>query len=112
MYVRAIAIGEKVLGPEHPDLAVWLSNRAGLLSICSSAVDSKVLTSTLSWFPLSLQGKLDEALVMKRKCLAIEERVLSPDQPQMAASLNNLAGLLSAQVGAGRIFQENSGDVL
>ncbi|CAN0523111.1 unnamed protein product [Ectocarpus sp. 8 AP-2014] len=34
LYVRAIAIGEKVLGPEHPDLAVWLNNRAGLLSIC------------------------------------------------------------------------------
>lgn len=31
LYVRAIAIVEKALGPEHPDLAVWLRNRAALL---------------------------------------------------------------------------------
>ncbi|CAN0411536.1 unnamed protein product [Ectocarpus sp. 8 AP-2014] len=32
LYVRAIAIGEKALGPEHPDLAVWLNNRGMLMS--------------------------------------------------------------------------------
>lgn len=30
-FVRAIAIGEKALGPEHPALAVYLNNRAVLL---------------------------------------------------------------------------------
>lgn len=29
LYVRAIAIGENALGPEHPDPAAWLNNRAG-----------------------------------------------------------------------------------
>lgn len=33
LYVRAIAIGEKALGPKHPDLSVWLVNRAGLLKL-------------------------------------------------------------------------------
>mmetsp|Transcript_23131 Transcript_23131/g.72501 ORF Transcript_23131/g.72501 Transcript_23131/m.72501 type:complete len:131 (+) Transcript_23131:247-639(+) len=31
LYRRAIAIGEKALGPAHPDLATWLTNLAGLL---------------------------------------------------------------------------------
>ena len=28
---RCIEIGEKSLGPDHPDLAVWLNNQADLL---------------------------------------------------------------------------------
>jgi hypothetical protein len=31
LYERAIAIGEKTLGPEHPDVATRLSNLARLL---------------------------------------------------------------------------------
>ncbi|MEL6338224.1 MAG: tetratricopeptide repeat protein [Pseudomonadota bacterium] len=31
LYERAIAIGEKALGAEHPDLATWLNNLAHLL---------------------------------------------------------------------------------
>ena len=30
LFQRAIAIGEKTLGPEHPDLATGLNNLAGL----------------------------------------------------------------------------------
>lgn len=36
--LRAIEIGEKALGPEHPDLSVWLNNRAVLLSAQVKAV--------------------------------------------------------------------------
>ena len=31
LYLRAIEIGEKTLGPDHPDLATLLNNRARLL---------------------------------------------------------------------------------
>ena len=31
LYLRAIEIGEKTLGPDHPDLATRLNNRAELL---------------------------------------------------------------------------------
>lgn len=31
LYLRAIQIGEKKLGADHPALATWLNNRAGLL---------------------------------------------------------------------------------
>lgn len=32
-FLRAIDIGEKVLGPVHPDLAIWLGSRGTLLHI-------------------------------------------------------------------------------
>ncbi|CAN0356259.1 unnamed protein product, partial [Ectocarpus fasciculatus] len=31
LYLRAIEIGERTLGADHPDLATRLNNRAGLL---------------------------------------------------------------------------------
>ncbi|CAN0531556.1 unnamed protein product [Ectocarpus sp. 8 AP-2014] len=34
LYERSLAIREKLLGPEHPDVAQSLNNRAGLLSNC------------------------------------------------------------------------------
>lgn len=37
LYLRAIEIGEKTLGPDHPDLGALL-NKRGLLRLCSSAV--------------------------------------------------------------------------
>ena len=33
LFHKAIEIGEKVLGKEHPDVAVWYSNRAGLFEM-------------------------------------------------------------------------------
>lgn len=32
LFKRAIEIGEKSLGSDHPDLAVWLHNRAWVLT--------------------------------------------------------------------------------
>ena len=39
LYARAIEIWEKALGPEHPNVATVLNNRAGLLRNCSSAIN-------------------------------------------------------------------------
>ena len=46
LYLRVIEIGEKTLGPNHPDLATRLNNRAGLLSICYSAFNSASFDNT------------------------------------------------------------------
>lgn len=46
LYVRAIAIGEKALGRDDPDLAVYLNNRAELLRAQVSGV-----TCPLEKFP-------------------------------------------------------------
>lgn len=74
LYRRAIAIQEKVLGPEHPDLAASLNNLAEL--------------SRIQW-------RYREAEALHERALAIREKALGPDHPLTAASLTNLARLYS-----------------
>jgi tetratricopeptide (TPR) repeat protein len=73
----ALAIREKVLGPEHPDKASSLNNLASLL--------------------LEAQGDLAGARPLYERALAIREKVLGPEHPRTASSLNNLALLLKDQ---------------
>ena len=44
------------------------------------------------------QGKYDEAMPLRKRCIEIGEKSLGPEHPDLAVWLNNLAGLLSAQV--------------
>ena len=44
------------------------------------------------------QGKYDEAEPLYKESLAIRKKVLGDEHPDVAESLNNLAGLLSDQV--------------
>jgi tetratricopeptide (TPR) repeat protein len=73
---RALAIREKVLGPEHPDVATSLNNLASLYRA---------------------QGRYAEAEPPLTRALAIREKVLGPEHPDVATSLNNLAGLYATQ---------------
>jgi tetratricopeptide (TPR) repeat protein len=73
---RALAIQEKVLGPEHPDTA-WSLVSLGVL--------------------LRAQGDLAGARLYCERALAIREKVLGPEHPDTAWSLNYLGGLLRAQ---------------
>ena len=73
---KALAIREKVLGPDHPDTATSLNNLGYLLQA---------------------QGQLAEAQPYYARALAIWEKVLGPDHPNTATSLNNLGYLLQAQ---------------
>ena len=57
---------------------------------------------------VAFQGRLDEAGPLYDRSLAIREKALGPDHPDVAVSLNNRAGLLSAQVRAARVFSEYS----
>jgi len=75
LYERALAIREKVLGPEHPDTVVSLTNLG---------------------FLLSRQG-FEEARPYCERVLAIREKVLGPEHPDTAFSLNNLGALLDSQ---------------
>lgn len=45
-----------------------------------------------------VQGNLAEAPRCER-CQAIKENVIGPEHPDLAATLNSLAGLLASQVG-------------
>ena len=68
--LRALAIREKILGPEHPDTALALSN--------------------LAW-TYSALAQHDKALSLELRSLAIREKVLGPEHPDTATALNNLA---------------------
>ncbi|CAN0453882.1 unnamed protein product, partial [Ectocarpus fasciculatus] len=70
LYLRAIEIGEKTLGPDHPGLATWLNNRAELLRV---------------------QGKYDEADPLCLRAIEIGEKTLGPDHPELASRLSNRA---------------------
>lgn len=73
---RALAISEKVSGPDHPSTATRLSNLASLYVS---------------------QRRYDEAEPLHQRALAIRKKVLEPDHPDMATSLHNLALLYHRQ---------------
>ncbi len=75
-YKRAIAIGEKTLGPEHPDLAT------GSTTWRSSTED---------------QGQYEQAEPLYQRAIAIGEKTLGPEHPDLATWLNNLAILYTDQ---------------
>jgi tetratricopeptide (TPR) repeat protein len=83
----ALAIREKVLGPEHPNTATSLNEIAVLLQA---------------------QGDLAGARPLNERALAIREKALGPEHPDTAESLNNLANLLRDQgdyAGARPLFE-------
>jgi tetratricopeptide (TPR) repeat protein len=73
LYEQSLAIAEKALGPEHPDVAASLNNLAALLRA---------------------QGSYAEARPLLERSLAIREKALGPEHPDVATALNNLAVLL------------------
>jgi tetratricopeptide (TPR) repeat protein len=73
---QALELDEKALGPEHPDIAVSLSNLAGLYKA---------------------SGAFEKALPLFQQALKIREKALGPDDPATATSLNNLAALYWAR---------------
>jgi tetratricopeptide (TPR) repeat protein/CHAT domain-containing protein len=115
---RRLAILDKVLGPNHPDVAASLNDLAVLygaqgryadaepLYKRSLAIREKVLgpdhpdvataltnLATLYWN----LGRYDDAERLDKRSLAILEKALGSDHPDVAASLNDLAVLYSAQ---------------
>ena len=73
---EALAIRERALGPDHPDVAVSLNNLAQLYRA---------------------EGRDPEAEPLLKRSLAIREKALAPDHPAVALSLNNLAALYRSQ---------------
>ncbi len=111
---RALAIREKALGPDHPDVAASLDALAELyldkqayaraepLYERALVIREKVLgpdhpevAESLNGLALVLTGKGDRARAepLCKRALAIREKALGPDHPHVAVSLNNLAEL-------------------
>ena len=57
---------------------------------------------------VTFQGRLDEADPLSERSLAILEKVLGPDHPDVAMALNNRAELVKAQVRAVTLLQDIS----
>ena len=115
---RALAIRERVLGPEHPDTAQSLNNLGYLLGSQGDLAgarpyyeralaiwervlgpehpDTALALNNLGYL-LKAQGDLAGARPYYERALAIRERVLGPEHHDTATSLNNLGGLLQAQ---------------
>ncbi|MCF4130278.1 FxSxx-COOH system tetratricopeptide repeat protein [Methylobacterium sp. SyP6R] len=115
---RALAIIERVRGPDHPDTAAILANLASLLRNQGDLAEARSLheralaitervrgpdhpntTTSLNNLALLLQdqGDPDGARPLLERALAVRERVRGPAHPDTAASLNNLASLLRDQ---------------
>ena len=72
----ALAMRQKLLGAEHPDVATSLNNLA---------------------FVLNSQGKFEAAETLHRQALAMRQTLLGAEHPDVATSLNNLAFVLKSQ---------------
>ena len=130
-YERALAIREKLLGPEHPDTAQSLNNLGALLRAQSDlagarpyyeralAIGEKVLgpehpdtATSLANLGVLLraQGDLTGARPYIEQALAIREKLLGPEHPDTARSLNSLGILLQDQgdLGGARPYYEQA----
>ncbi len=115
---RAVAIREKALGPDHPDVAATLNNLGSVykeqgryeeaepLHVRALAIREKslgpdhpsVATSLNSLGNLCTdQGRYEEAKALYTRALAIREKALGPDHPDVAWGLNNLANVYNEQ---------------
>jgi tetratricopeptide (TPR) repeat protein len=114
---RALTIGEKSSGPNHPDVGIRLNNLALLLQATNRpaeaeplyrralAIAEKNYGSNHSSVALNLNNlaqlllaanDLAQAETLMRRALAIDEKTYGPDHPSVARDLNNLANLLQA----------------
>ena len=80
LHKRSLAIKEKVLGKEHPDVALFGGQEV------LKRVDLNNLAALYD-----SQGKYAEAEPLHKRSLAIREKVLGKEHPDVALSLNNLA---------------------
>ena len=112
---KALRLGVRKFGPDHPSTAAFLNNLAGLYHAQRRYADAEPLHQRLLAirekaehldFASSLNnlaalyyghGRYTEAEPLYERALAIWEKVLGPEHPGLARGLNNLAGLYRAQ---------------
>ena len=76
LWRKALELGEREFGPDHPTTATLLNNLADLYRA---------------------QGRYEAAEPLYKRALEIREKALGRDHPDVARSLNNLAGLFHDQ---------------
>jgi CHAT domain-containing protein/Tfp pilus assembly protein PilF len=120
---RVLAIRDKALGPDHPDVAASLGNLGAVyqgkgeygqaeplyqraLAISEKALGPDHLEVATCLNNLAglyhAKGEHGRAEPLYQRALAISERALGPDHPEVATSLNNLAALYDSKGEYGR----------
>ena len=120
---RVLAIREKTLGAEHPEVATALNNLALLYRVKGDygraeplyqrtlAIEEKALGPEHPNVAQSLNDLADlyqitgdyaRAEPLYQRALAIREKALGPEHPDVATSLNNLAALYDTKGDPGR----------
>ena len=118
---RAVALRERLLGPDHPEVAAALGELANVYEAQgqrerAAEIQRRVLATTEKQLgpdhpdvaaglvniaaALGNQGRFDEALALYQRALAIFRRAYPPDHPFTATCLANLG---EAQAGLGRL---------
>jgi len=114
MYDRTLAIRERLLGSEHPDVATALQNVGTALHLSGShreamalferglAIQEKTLGAQHPAVAVGINniaashhalGEFAQARELQERALAIFEHALGPDHPDVALGLHNLATL-------------------
>jgi tetratricopeptide (TPR) repeat protein/predicted Ser/Thr protein kinase len=117
-YQQALALREKALGPEHPDVAGPRNNLGTVLREQGrhAEAEAQFLRALQLWEralgpehpnvgaarnnlggALLSQGKNAEAEEQFRLALALRQRALGPEHPDVGGALNNLGGALVVQ---------------
>jgi tetratricopeptide (TPR) repeat protein len=115
---RALALDERLFGPDHPQVATSLNNLAELYRALGRYREAEPLyqralelheralgpehpyvATGLNNLALlyEAEGRYGEAEPLLQRALAIREHLLGPEHPHVAQSLHNLAGLYSAE---------------
>ena len=118
LWRKALELGEREFGPDHPTTAVLINNLANLyraqgsyakaesLYMRALAINEKALGPDHPSVATGLnnlamlyneQGSNEAAEPLYKRALAIYEKALGPDHPNVATSLNNLAALYGSQ---------------
>ena len=102
LHERALAAEEALRGGDHPDLARYHHNRAGVLRLLARATADPALRS----------ARLDDAATAYERALALERAGAGDDAPHAALTCNSL-GLIALERGdfggAGRWFARAAG---
>ena len=119
LHKRALAINEKALGADHPDVAQTLNNLANVYDDARQVRRRRGAPQARAGDPregarrrpprcgsrpsttwpacTDDQGKYADAEGLHKRALAIQEKALGADHPDVARTLNNLAVVYEAQ---------------
>lgn len=97
VFRRVMVSREKVLGPDHPDTAISLNNVANALFEQAKQDDANGPPTRRARGAVREFAQASETETLYRRALAIQEKTLGEAHPSTAATLNNLAVLLSGR---------------